>query len=565
MKKPDWDRIQEMFCEARKLPRAERRAFVEKSTMGDTVLANEVLELLALDNPSFLDVPVANIPLAPATDYLLGTTINKRYLIEKELGRGGMSRVYFARDLKVNHKAVVIKVLSQELLGHRYARQKFEQEVEALSRIRHSGVVAVFDKGELRDGRPYFVMEFVDGETLRSEISSEGMNLERAAVILKQIGTALNQVHQQGVCHRDLKPENVLLMRDTDNVVLIDFGIAQIADSVHGPSTTKGHSAGTLMYMSPEQLRGEKVAPASDIYSMGVIAYEVVTGRRPFNITSPARLLELQKKRVRTKPRSLREDLPSKAETIILRALSFDSGARYARASEFGECLADALLASRVAPRKIWAKAARASLILIGIVLLSFAIYAFISTKGDREASRSFSYQLTVQKMRDGQPYQGTFKSNGDAIFENGDKFQLTVSSPVPAYLYIFNEGPPEPNNTSFAMIFPNQKVNKGSPSVGANQSVQSTWITFRGPAGAENFWIVWSTSPVGELDAATSEASRHPGGGLTGESLVTVKQYLTARESEINTTTYHYNSNQTAVVRGRRDLLVTLAQFKHR
>lgn len=563
MKKPDWDRIQEIYHEARKLPGSEWRPFLERVCAGDQVLVNEVIELLAIDESSFLDTPIVSLPLPSSEDNLIEKTIADRYLIKSELGHGGMSKVYLAHDCKIDDRAVVIKFLSRELLADSYALQKFKQESEALSRIRHTGVVQIFDKDELADGRPYFVMEFVDGMTLRSQIPSNGMNLERAASILKQIGAALDQAHEQGVFHRDLKPENILLRRGTDSVVLIDFGIAKVRDSLVAPTTTNGQSAGTLMYMSPEQLRGKRVTAASDIYSLAVIAYELVTGRLPFDARTPARLVELQKKRVRVRPRSLKEDLSTKAESIILRALSFESRSRYERAGEFGDSLAEALLAPGVARKKPSLKVVAASfLVLMTVALISFGIYTILHKLPNSGMNRSFNYFITIQRVRDGKDYQ----SNGkDETFDNGDKFRLTVSTLVPAYLYVFNEGPPEPNNVSFKMIYPNPATNKGSASVGANQSVQSDWITFRGPAGAENFWMVWSTSPVGELEAVTNEAFKNPDGGLTGQTLVKVKQYLMAKKSEIDATTSHYNANKTAVVRGRSDLLVALAQFKHR
>ena len=231
--------------------------------------------------------------------------------------------------------------------------------------------------------------------------------------------------------------------------------------------------------------------------------------------------MELQKKAVRAKPTHLRDDLSTKAGAIILRALSFDSSTRYERASEFGDGVAEALLRSDVAPKKPSFKVVAASLLSL-VALISFGVYKIIHRPRKPESNRSFSYFLTVQKMGDGKDYQIPFKSNGsNDTFDNGDKFRLTVWTPVPAYLYIFNEGPPERNDTSFKMIYPNPATNKGSASLGANQSVQSDWITFRGPAGAENFWMVWSTSPVGELDAVTNEAFKNPDGGLTGQTLV--------------------------------------------
>lgn len=564
MTKPDWDRIQEIYHQARQLPHVERRAFVGKASGGDTAFEREVLELLAVDDEPFPEPPGVDIPLAPAADEVVGTTLDARYFVEKALSRGGMSRIYFARDLKVNRKAVVIKILSQELLEHPYARQKFDQEVEALSRIRHSGVVEVSDKGQLDDGRPYFVMQFVDGENLRSQITNEGMDLERAASILKQIGAALDHVHEKSVFHRDLKPENIMLKGGTDEVVLIDFGIAKVRDSVVAQSTAAGASAGTMSYMSPEQLCGELITPASDIYSMAVVAYEIVTGRRPFNPSSAAQLLHLQRAGVDVKPIALRRNLPHAAEEVILSALSFKPASRPQNAKQFGNDLARVLVDPYV-PR-VGKRRQKLLLMLLGVAVISFGIYIFWKGWDDDPLApnRSFSYFLTVQRMHDGKPYQEPFRSHGDETYGTGDKFRLTVTTPVPAYVYIFNEGAPELNETSFKMIYPNRATNKGSASLGANQSVQSDWITFRGPAGAENFWIVWSTSPVSELDAAINEAFKDPAGGLTGQTLITLKQYLTVKNSEIDATTYNYNANRTAIVRARRDLLVTLAQFKH-
>jgi len=566
MDEPEWDRIEEIYHEARKLPPDQRRDFVEQAATGDPFVMRSVFELLEAGGSAdhILDEPIA-LGLPSFADQLVGQTIGERYFIERELGGGGMGEVYLAQDRRLHDLPVVIKLLARELMDDSYARKKFKQESEALSRIKHAGVVRLLDNNELPGGRPYCVMEFVDGETLRSQIQSGGMNLQRTATILKQIGAALDQAHQQGVIHRDLKPENILLRRSSDDVVLIDFGIAKVTDSAVAPTTTHGPSAGTLMYMSPEQLRGKRVTPASDVYSMALIAYEMVTGQRPFNTDSAARLSELQKKRVRVKPRRLREDLSSNAEAIILSGLKFDPSARLRRAGEFGDSLAAALVDPRVGPRIPWPKVIRAALvIMIGIMIL-LGIYAIINPPPVRPLNRSFTYYLTVQRMRDGQPYGEPFKSHGEETYGTGDRFQVTVSTPVPAYLYIFHEGPPEAKETGFKLIYPRRTTNNGSASVGANQPVQSEWLSFQGLAAAENIWFVWSTSPVAELDSAISEALNHPDAGLTGQTLINVRQYLTAKEAEIKAITYNYNANQNAVVRGKHDLLVSLAQFRHR
>jgi len=547
MKKPDWDRIQEIYHEARTLPRVEQRAFVERVSEGNQILAGMVIELLAHDPSSFLEPPIA-LHLASSEDDLVGTTIDDRYFIEKELGSGGMSEVYLARDLRVNRKPVVAKILSLELMEHPYARQKFEQEVEALARIHHDGVVEVFDKGELRDGRPYFVMEFIGGENVRSQTPSKGMNMKRAASILKQIGSALEHVHKNNVFHRDLKPENIMLKHGTDSVVLIDFGIAKVTDSVVAPGTAIGESAGTLMYMSPEQLRSEEITAASDIYSMAVVAYEIVTGQRPFNPISREELLEQQA----GVDVALNRHLPAKVRAALHRGLAIDSAARYQNAKEFGDDLARAL------QRNQWP---RVAIIVLCIALVALGISIIPSSK---PPNRSFDYFLTVQRMRDGRPYLTPRKSHGEEIFDSGDNVRLTVATPVEAFLYIFKEGSLKENSASFKMIFPRQGTNNGSASLGADQSVDADWMTFEGPPGVENFWMVWSTAPVKELEDVKKEAYDNAG-GLTGDTLVRVKQYLTKKKAEIDATTFNYNGNQTAVVRARHDLLVVLAQFKHR
>lgn len=550
---PDEDRVQDIYDEARKLPPAERRAFVEKAAAGNTEVARDVLDLLNLDDEGFMEPPF-RIPLAPLEDALVGETIGERYLIEKEFGGGGMSRVYLARDLRINGKAVVIKVLSPELLEHPHIPQKFEQEVEALSRIHHTGVVEVFDKGELPDGRPYFVMEFIAGDTLRSQIlPNEEMNLDHAASILRQIGAALEQIHQQGIFHRDLKPENIMVRRGTDKIVLIDFGIANVTDPMVAVSPGDELTVGTLVYMSPEHLRRDVVTAASDVFSMAVVAYEMVTGRRPFNADSTEEQLKLQSAGVAIKPIALRPNLPLPAQDVILRGLSFKSQARYQNANQFGDSLANALIRPHVAPLPKWLY------VLLLILGISFGVYKYCGVP----PNRSFDYFLTVQQMRGNEPYQAPFRSHGDEPFYKGDKFRLTVFTPVDAYLYIFKDAPPA-STDGFRIIYP-ARAAPGAANLGANQPFNAEWMTFSDLADAENFWLVWSTSPVPELESVTSDPSNHSDKGITGQTLISLKQYLTTRKAEIDAITYNYNANKTAVVRAKRDLIVALAQFKHR
>ena len=564
MEPAHWERLQEIYHQALALPPTKRDAFVESACAGDLDVSREVKALLeaADSRGGILDCPVMELGLA--SDDLVGTTIGERYLVESELPHGGMSQVYLASDLKLPPQRVVIKILSPTLIENPYAQRKFDQEVKALSHMEDDRVVKVLDKGELDNGRPYIVMPYIDGVPLSSQIPKHGMELERAASILKQIGEALDYVHAKEIFHRDLKPENIMLRRGTDSVVLIDFGIAKIRASLIAPGTVSHTTAGTLPYMSPEQLRGEEVTSASDVYSMGVIAYEMVTGRLPFNPASPAQVLEMQRAGPRLRPRQLRENISVEADRAICRALKFEPKARYQRAGEFGNELGGALLAKPNPPDGIpkWAKAIAAVIILAA---MSYGVYEFIRIFKVKPPNRTFTYWLTVQTMQEGKEYPAPFKSNGEDIFNSGDKFQLSVFTSDPGYLYIFNEGPPEPNDTNFLMVYPNKETNNGSASLGANQTVQSNWITFRGPPGDENFWILWSSSPVSQLESAIPETLRHARGGLTGENLVSVKEFLRTKAPQSGTFVRHYKADQRAVAYGKGDMVITLAQFKHR
>src|SRR5260370_20937700 len=282
---------------------------------------------------------------------LAGATVDGRYLIDQELGPGGVGVGYLARDHKLLDRLVVVKVLLEESLKNEWVTRKFQQEKEALARVDHPGVVGVLDTGELPDGKPYIVMQYIDGTSLRETIKAqpEGIDLERAASIIKQAGAALNAVHGRGILHRDLKPENIMLQRlgrGEEQVKILDFGVAKVKESLIAPSTITGAgTAGTIAYMSPEQLRAQKLTAASHIYSLGLITYDMVTGRRPFNPETICQLVEMQAAGVRVKPKDLRPRLSGAAERIILRTLAFDSNALYQSAAEFSETLARALVA----------------------------------------------------------------------------------------------------------------------------------------------------------------------------------------------------------------------------
>ncbi len=282
-------------------------------------------------------------------DPYLGATLKGRYRIERLLGRGGLGAVYLAHDLQLHNKPVVVKVVRDNPnVGAEWVLKKFREEIKALARIDHPGVVGSLDAGEMPDGKPYIVMQYVEGDSLRTVMRSGALTHERIARLVRQICQALTAAHEKGVVHRDLKPENIMVQTigpDEEYARLIDFGIATVRDSdtgeLPGAITTV---AGTVLYMAPEQLQG-KPKPASDIYAMGIVAYELLTGTVPFRPSSPYQLLDLQRSHTFRRPSEVAPSVPPAAEAVIVKALSFAPVDRYATARAFGDDLARALTA----------------------------------------------------------------------------------------------------------------------------------------------------------------------------------------------------------------------------
>jgi serine/threonine-protein kinase len=275
-----------------------------------------------------------------------GSVLKDRYRIVRELGHGGFGTVFLAHDRQLHDRPVVIKIKLDHAVEDPWFERKFSEEIRALTLIDHPGVVGVLDNGRTVDGKPFLVMQYIDGTTLRAVLTPEGLPLDRVASLVRQIGQALGAAHDRKIWHRDLKPENIMLQMlpgGDERVRLIDFGIATVADLEK--TETRTRVAGSLAYMAPEQISGQPSA-ATDIYAFGVIAYEMATGRKPFVAENAAQLPVLQRAGVRLKPSALRPGISSAAEKLILRSLSYSPNDRPANARVFGDELSQALLAA---------------------------------------------------------------------------------------------------------------------------------------------------------------------------------------------------------------------------
>ena len=229
----------------------------------------------------------------------LGQVISGRYKIRELLGEGGMGAVYLAEHTHMR-KRVALKLLHAEMKDNQEVLERFQREAQAASRIDHPNVAAATDFGATEDGGFFLVLEYVDGTSLRTGISQGRMTVVRAVHIARQIASALERAHDAGVVHRDLKPENVMLVRredDTDFVKVLDFGIAKVEgvgrESGKQPLTKLGTLLGTPEYMAPEQALGEMVGPSADLYALGLIFYEMLTGKHPFDASDRMAVLSM--------------------------------------------------------------------------------------------------------------------------------------------------------------------------------------------------------------------------------------------------------------------------------
>lgn len=348
MQEERWHIIEETFRAAVVLPEGERRRFVEERCGNDGELSREVFELLEEDRRTeeFLSDPVFYKALKILdSDYseLLGKTFASRYKLLKFLGRGGMGAVFLAEDVQLDRRPA-LKVIDSSIFAQTDTVRRFEREARAASNISHQNVVHVYEFGR-HDDFYFIAMEYIEGATLRELIKEKAIKPDRALKIVRQIAEALAAAHQKNIIHRDIKPENVIITGN-DQVKVLDFGLAKAIEAVENGQndsllnasvleTTPGLIIGTTAYMSPEQVRGQTADRTSDLWSLGVIFYEMLSGRRPFEGETRSDLIASI---LTSEPAPLSKTAPgisSKLNKIVLKLLEKDRDRRFQTAEEF--------------------------------------------------------------------------------------------------------------------------------------------------------------------------------------------------------------------------------------
>jgi serine/threonine protein kinase len=261
-----------------------------------------------------------------------------RFLIIEERGRGGMAVVYRAYD-NVLQRTVALKVLLPHLAANAEFTRRFEREAITAANLRHPNVVIIYDVGS-HESFQYIVMEYLDGPTLHQEIQKEGsLPVNRVIPIIGQLASALDYAHQQGLVHRDVKPANVLV-GTRDHITLTDFGLVKAANM--SKITAEGMASGTLRYMSPEQAMGKELDGRSDVYSLGVVAYEMLSGEAPFSAATPYQVLNELIHKPPPPLAPLNVSVNARLEQAVFQALAKDPTGRFGTAGELSAALASA-------------------------------------------------------------------------------------------------------------------------------------------------------------------------------------------------------------------------------
>ncbi len=424
-----WKRIEELFRTVADRPPAEREDYLTRACGGDGELRREVLELLAHDTAdSFLDNPIkktAHAVTAAPADEPTGQRIGP-YRLTSLIGCGGMGAVYEAvRDDDEFQQQVAIKLIKRGM-DSEFVRERFLRERQILASLDHPHIARLLDGGTTTEGRPYFVMEFVAGETITAYCDRHLLSLDEKLKLFRDVCSAVQHAHCKLVIHRDLKPGNILVTED-GTPKLLDFGIAKLLAPDPGEAVTRTESAGRLMtpdYASPEQLRGGAITTATDVYSLGVVLYELLTARRPYQFETCAPL-EIARvicdteaprpsdaARMHTAaPAKLARQLGGDLDNIVLMALRKEPERRYQSVEQFSEDIRHHLAGLPVMARENTFsyraekfvgrhKAGVAALVLFAVLMVALAMSAVrIARERDRANQAAMTAEAVTQSL----------------------------------------------------------------------------------------------------------------------------------------------------------------------
>jgi hypothetical protein len=411
------------------------------------------------------------------------------------------------------------------------------------------------------------VSEFIEGQTVRQRMKASAMPMRELLDVAIQTARALAAAHDAAIVHRDIKPENVMLRRD-GYVKVLDFGLAKLTEPVPmsqidqdaistirgGAYATTGLVMGTVYYMSPEQARGETVDGRSDIFSLGVLIYEMAAGKTPFTGATAIEVLAATLEREPLPLTQCNRRIPGELERIVAKSLRKDRERRYQTIRDMLvdlESLKQQLdfEATGIAPSRRSSKKSvalqRVAAMALGAMALLIVVASAIFFSGIFRPSvvpernvmpeRALTYHLIAQRDPRRFPDSQPFRSTGEHIFEVWYQVRLMISSDQAGYLYVLNEGPPNPAShlANYVVLFPDSETPNWSAAISANHpalipQTSDNWIQFDKERGTEKFWLVWSERSVPELEAVKHLANPTEAGAISNpDQIIPIAQYL--------------------------------------
>ncbi len=635
-----WQQISEIFKSALELEPGERIAYLEAKCGADAALRGEVDRLIQSHHKgkaeNFIDSPAVEraAPLLVQNDSEAELVKNRlepgqqvsHYVTIQKLGAGGMGEVYLARDAQLD-RTVALKILPADVASDKRRMQRFKQEARMVSALNQPNIVTIFEFNET-DSLHFIATEYVDGETLRQHSRRGRMTLVEIMDISSQILAALDAAHEAKIVHRDIKPENVMIRRRDRVVKVLDFGLAKLTEnkpaSLSGTEastemmvkTVPGSVMGTVGYMSPEQAQGLMIDNRTDLWSTGVVLYEMIAGRLPFtgatsshtvveilerdppplavvsSVTLPDELQRIVSKALSKNPderyqtakdmlidlRSLRRRLDVNAE--IERSASRDTAGASATTDK-GDRANETAIQSPAAGTEEGQRAPRKRVVvgvllvaMVVVVALAFGVNVWRSSQTKPGASgpgavveRQLSYWIMVQKYKDDKPYQAPFRLAGEINFEPQYHIRLHVRSPQSGYLYVLNEGPADKGSPQFTVLFPSPTANGGSSLVSETKEVQipeQSWFMFDNEQGTEKLWLVFCADGVTQLESLKAFATAKGKGVITEPDLNRAVQEFLVAHSISKPAVEKSNEQRETIVKATGTVLVHQINLEH-
>jgi predicted Ser/Thr protein kinase len=504
-----WQQISGLFHEALQRPPEQRNAYLSQACGANAVLRAEIESLLAASaQPALIDIPANENP-----DLFVTATVTMKtdlpqsishYEIVEKIGEGGMGAVYKAIDVRLG-RTVALKIISHNSHADEDGRRKrhFEREARTASALNHPNIVTIYEFNT-ENGVDFIAMEFVEGQTL-NQLLEQGTPLAILIEYARQAATGIAAAHAVGVVHRDLKPSNIMVTSG-GTVKVLDFGLARQSAASNPELKTEtltrvGAVAGTPAYMSPEQALSEPVGPPSDIFSFGIVLYEIVCGARPFHGKSAVAIIDQVVHHDPPSPAKLNPEAPPALIALIEHCLRKAPGERPASMGDVAAALRDVVTsmgvqAPRTSSRRRWLIAGAAALgALAAGAWLEFAPkYSF----GNAPAAPSLPYSIEAQKMNAGKEAGMPYHASPTDTFQGGWRFRLHIQPPQAGFVYVVNKGLDDKGAERFWIL----------DHVAANQSVLTRWYNFDQNPGTERLWLLFSPQPLSPIEDALRESA---------------------------------------------------------